>query len=457
MCSNIEFIMDSPNRATSILRTAFVIVLSASLFVSPLVRMEGEPLGFIKWSVAQCSLVMLVALLAAYWLFARQMRIYSSPIAIPLLALLVFSALSVLWASPRFESITRLRHILLSWGPLFACLLAPLNRRHRMIATGAFVAGVTLVSVLGIAQYLGGLRTIWQELPWEPELGRRAFATMWNPNFLAGLLVLALPVIWAWLRTVANTTGRLLLSAAFCVNFACLLFTNSWGGWVAFAVSLVFWTVSMGIARRRRRRELPARKRRSAPSARRSWDKGAIAVGLICALFAIVFFAAKGQTVAGSSEGLSERDKMYRSTVRLIKEHPLGLGIGNFAVYENKYHHDYLKPSSDLTETWRKDKDSLLHNSFYCHNELLETALELGFVGVALLIWFVICACRPAFDDTWHGREGRADSATIEGIMATAVCTGAVAVFVQSFVSYPLRVPTTVTSLAVLMLSLIHI
>ena len=450
--------MQTTSKVEAFCRVGFVALLSLMLFISPLARVENDPLGLIKWFIAHFCAFALLALLISSWAFAGRVRVFSSPIALPILLTIGLSALSLIWATPRFESVNRMRYIVLSWAPFFLCLLAPIDRRMRRIAAVSLVAGVSVCSGIGITQYFGMLQTVWQKLPWEPELGKRVFSTMWNPNFLAGLLILALPLMLGLARTSASRWLRVLLLALYYLNFVCLLFTNSWGGWAGYVASLIFLFVA-GRRANRRSPEKPAPKgRRSendaglAPS--RDWASARLVLIAICAATAIAFFASKGKTVAGTTVGMSERVKMWNSTMMVIKRHALGVGVGNFAVFENEYEHKFIEPLQATTAEFRKDRDSLLNNSLYCHNEFLETALETGFIGLVLLFWFILTIGRLPFRNWSHRADFRDDqdaSAAGDRFTALAVAAGAVAIITEGIVGYPLRVPTTVTSLAAIL------
>ncbi|MBN1592051.1 MAG: tetratricopeptide repeat protein [Candidatus Coatesbacteria bacterium] len=437
-------------RIEPILRIAFVATLSFALFISPLMRVDDDPLGLIKWFVAHCGAVLMLAGLVLLWVFVGRIRIYNSPYLLPILAMISVSALSLLWATPRFECLTRMRYILLSWAPFFLCLLAPLTHKMRRIAAVSLMLGVSVCSGIGVVQYFDFLSTMWSDLPWEPELGKRVFSTMWNPNYLAGLIILVLPVMLGLARTTANRWGRISLLLLYYLNFCCLLFTNSWGGWSAYVASLILMAVAEWRARRQTQAsKTPRPSGQDGKSDTAQWSKAMLVLIVLCAISAVAFFASKGKTVAGTTVGLSEREKMWNSSAMLVKRHPMGLGVGNFAVYENKYEHNFIEPLDVTVDEFKKDRDNLLHNSLYCHNEYLETPLETGFIGLAILFWLIIIVGRSALKSR---PPHDVNPQTYESaIMARAVAVGAAAVFVHSIVSYPLRVPTTVTTLAALL------
>jgi len=450
--------MQNDSKVETFCQLGFVAALSFMLLVSPLARVQNDPLGLIKWFVTCLGAFAMLAFLVSAWAFAGRIRIYSSPFLLPILLMVCLSAISLVWTAPRFQSAIRMRRILLSWAPFFLCLLAPISQRMRRIVALSLVLGVSICSTIGVSQYSGLFHTSWTKLPWEHELGRRVFSTMWNPNFLAGLLILTLPLILAIARTSTRRLCRIALIALYYLNFLCLLFTNSWGGWAGYVASLIFLFVA-GRRANRRSPEKPVPKGRLnesdaglAPS--RGWAYARLVLIVLCVATAATFFASKGKTVAGTTVGASERAKMWNSTMMLIKRHPAGLGVGNFAVFENKFEHEFIEPTQATPSAYYKDRDSLLHNSLYCHNEFLETALETGIFGLVLLFWLMLTVGRLPFarGKARAKTQNRHESRLVDGgPMIYAVAAGATAVFVQSIVSYPFRVPTTVTFIAVLL------
>ncbi|RLC45202.1 MAG: hypothetical protein DRH70_07995 [Candidatus Coatesbacteria bacterium] len=459
--------MYNDSKTETFCQFGFLAALSFVLLVSPLARVQNDPLGLVKWFVACLGAFAMLAFLVSTWGAAGRIRIYSSPLLLPLLLMVCLSAVSLIWTAPRFQSDIRMRRILLSWAPFFLCLLAPISQRMRRIAALSLVAGVSICSAIGASQFFGLFRTSWSKLPWEHELGKRVFSTMWNPNFLAGLLILTLPVILALARTSTRQLFKITLISLYYLNFLCLVFTNSWGGWAGWVASLIFLVVA---GRWRTARTQP----RTAGNHTGGWAAQRFVLIVLCAATVAIFFAFKGKTVAGSTVGASERVKMWRSAMMVIRRHPFGVGVGNFAVFENKFEHLFIKPTQAAPADYYQDRDSLLHNSLYCHNEFLETALETGVVGLVLLLWLMLTVGRIPFgrgkarmkskdrhDPRPSGSANRHREAAPRyargphladgSLMITAVAAGATAVFVQSIVSYPLRVPTTVTSLAALL------
>jgi len=448
--------MQSTSKAEAFCHVAFVAAVSFGLFISPLGRVEDDPLGLVKWFIAHCGAFAMLAFLLSSWAFAGRIRLFSSPVLLPILLMICLSALSLIWAAPRFESFTRMRYILLSWAPFFLCFLAPISQRTKRIAAVSLVVGVSICSAIGVTQYLGVFETIWERLPWEPELGKRVFSTMWNPNFLAGLLILTLPLILALARTSRKRWLSIGFLALYYVNFSCLLFTNSWGGWAGYVASLILLAVVRKVTNPGAPVKPIGTKRHKAAnrSNKPDWAVARVVLILVCLVTAVAFFASKGKTVAGTTVGVSEREKMWNSTMMLIKRRPVGVGVGNFAVFENRYEHKFIEPLETTTAEFRKDRDNLLHNSLYCHNEFLETALEMGFAGLILFFWLILTIGRLPFRIRSHSPDGQEDteSAAVEArFMVHAVAAGAIAIIAQSVVSYPLRVPTTVTTLAALL------
>jgi O-antigen ligase len=123
--------------------------------------------------------------------------------------------------------------------------------RLSVLIGAAAVAG-TVVALYGIVQ-VAGADPVWSSLP-----KGRAFSSIGQPNWLAGYLVIAVPLTIALASTATHRTLRALGAAAAALQVAVLTATLSRSGYLglvaaAVIVGLIGWKEGMGAPRSRRR------------------------------------------------------------------------------------------------------------------------------------------------------------------------------------------------------------
>jgi O-antigen ligase len=107
------------------------------------------------------------------------------------------------------------------------------DRNALFAALGALLVGGTLVAVFGLREYI--------EYYKQHDLAHRTFSSFANPDFLAGYLMLVLPITLAAFVTARERMLRLLLGMGLAFQSACLLLTGSRSGVAMLLVALVVW------------------------------------------------------------------------------------------------------------------------------------------------------------------------------------------------------------------------
>jgi O-antigen ligase len=277
-------------------------------------------------------------------------------------------------------------------------------------ATELFGAGVALAAgmvLLGLLQHYVGL---WQvDLPvlrFEDNPVRAA-ATFVTPNSFATVVGMFLAPL-ASLYVVGGGRRRLALALWL---FAGLVVSQSRGGMLAFAVGLAFAGLSLGpaivVQRKRRCLQLVA-------GFTMSW--------LAVVMADAITFGGSGGVErlandAWVARGVAERPDLYAATIRLAMEHPfLGAGANMFfPLFEA------VKPA----QLW----DAVY---FYSHNDYLQTWLEFGVPGLALLLALAATALVTALRSF---RRSPDDAFPLVCGSALAVC------FAHAMVDFPLYIP----------------
>lgn len=283
--------------------------------------------------------------------------------------------------------------------------LATVGRERAKEIFGAAVVLMCALVLLGLLQHFFGL---WlPDVPvWRLEDNPvRAAATFVTPNsFATAINMLLLPIAVLY---VARGSGRLLAIALWL--FAGLVATESRGGMLAFLAALGFVAVCLGL-----------------PALRQAGTRVlSLLAGWITVWVAVVYADAVFGSVAPAgavkaiwlARGGAERPEIYAATLGLISEHPVaGSGANMFyPLFES------VKPDSLRSSDY-----------FYAHNDYLQSWLEFGAPGVALLLLLVSAALVVAL------REHR--RAPLNPV--PLVCGGGLApCFAHAVVDFPLYIP----------------
>ena len=351
-------------------------------------------------------------------LLSKQRTYMPRPLGLPVAALLLVTALSILVAGNRVAALSSLNvqigcvflYVLLANGLDGAALM-------RVMAVGAATASV--LSILGLAQYFG-----WAE-HLVPTAGLPS-ATLGHRNMAAAYLVCTLP--FAVYFYAGSSRGRdvWLWGIGVGLQGAFLLATRSRGAWVAAAVAAALW---VGIA-------LKAGKLR--PKASPDWRQRALSLVAILVLVAApVVVPADIEKGAGEamwegkrsvSESVSSilqpggdkgRLALWSRTLEIIADQPImGIGAGNWRIAYPAY------AKGDMIEPTQ-----VPHRP---HNDFLSVWSETGTVGLAAYFWLIWVAFREGTRALQRDR-----------LLGTSLLCGLVAVLCNSLFSFPREFPAT--------------
>jgi O-antigen ligase len=386
----------------------FFRALCALLFLAPWIVLPGDFQAAHRPQTAFIQIGALALLVAALAGPVRQRRLamLATPFDAPVLALLAWSGLSLLWAVNRYEG-------LLTWMHWSACALlfwlaaAALRDESdaRRILQAVFTTGAML-SVLGLVQQAVGLALL---PPAEPS------ATLMHKDVAAVFVVMTAPLGPTLL--LHRPRSKLLIpyvaATAVMVSFVVVSFTRS--AWLALATQAALFTLLLARDRDLRVR-WPAPKRVMA-----------IALGLAILVAAGVTFAALGRRRL--AEGLPQGDVGYRrmvwlNTLAMARDAPLlGVGLANHAVVYPA-HAGSAAPDGVFAVRWPLDS---------AHSDYLQVLAELGLVGLGIVAWLWLAVWRT-LRRLWL-REAAADRRAL--VLGVALALAGLAV--EAAFSFPLR------------------
>jgi O-antigen ligase/tetratricopeptide (TPR) repeat protein len=330
------------------------------------------------------ALALLVAVLAGP-VRHRRLAALATPFDAPLVALLAWSGLSLLWAASRYEGLVTWMHgaacVLVFW--MVAAALRDESDARRVLGA-LFVSGL-LVSLLGLAQHAYGLTLLPQAQP--------PAATFVHKNIAAVFVVTTAPLGPALLlhRPRSKLLIQYVAATAVMVSFVVVTFTRS--AWLALATQVVLFTVLL-----LRDRELRVRW----PAPRRVM---AVALGGAVLVASTLTFAVLGRdglaaawdrvaevwrafdAHAGSLDpqvegvpytSVQHRRAIWLNTLSMFRDAPLrGVGLGNHKVAYPAY---ASRTAPDRIFGERSQLD-------FAHNDYLQMLAELGLVGAGLALW----------------------------------------------------------------------
>lgn len=305
------------------------------------------------------------------------------------LALLVWSAFSLLWAVHTREAAREFRTVVLEAAMFYGLLRAmPGGRRDTWRLVDAWMLGAVAISVIGISQWAFGQNVITAEGVW------RVRGFYGSPNNLALYLGRVFPLalaVAAFTRSDQERWRRYAYGLAAAVIALTIFLTYSRGAWlIGVPVALLFLFMLRG---------------------RRALVLGALLLVVGLAVLVIVAGTGRLTSLLDLEQGTTFfRLQLWRSSLAMVADHPLlGVGLDNFLY---AYRTQYVLPTA-----WEE------FNLSHPHNVLLDFWLRLGLPGLGLLVWLVVSFFRRAWRAYRRFAAGKAEQVLLLGLMAGMVNT----------------------------------
>lgn len=298
----------------------------------------------------------------------KNFKLRSLPYDLPMILFLVIGAASVIF-SP-VKSFDLIYNFLSLIGIYIASyvLIGQNIRTHDQIIffIKAICASTIFVVLWGYFQYIFGVDIAdmkWIDGEAFPELRKRIFSTLENPNVLAGYLNVIICLALGILAKFGDKKQKILIVIAIVMMSACLAMTYSRGAFLTLAIVFVIYGMIQ------------------------DWR----ILILFTILIGIIFYSDSTFSyriisiftdTLDSSEGL--RIGIWVSTIPMIADHPFaGVGWGAFKFIYPQYNY-YLADSSITI--------------YHAHNLFLNTAAEVGIVGALAYFWYFFGTMFMALD-----------------------------------------------------------
>ena len=295
------------------------------------------------------------------WFLRKQIdsryKMLSLPFDVPVALFLLIGAASVFLSSARnFELIYKYCTMVGMYGLTYLIvgqtIRTPAQVKQMVQALGL---SAILVVLWGFFQFLFGVDVAdvkWTDPEAFPELRKRVFSTLENPNVLAGYLDVFICLTLGLLAKVEQRAQKLILIVVIIMFAACLAMTYSRGAFLTLAVVFAVY--------------------------------GALKDWRILILFAVVtgliayndatFTQRILSAFTGSDSSGSVRIGIWVSTIAMISDHPFaGIGWGAYQFVYPQYNYYVADPNIII---------------YHAHNIYLHHAAEIGIVGALAFFWY---------------------------------------------------------------------
>ena len=354
------------------------------------------------------------ALLLAFWVVRQWMSpeftIETNPLLGPMLAFAALAVVQIVFhrTAYRYETISDVL-LYFAYGTIAFLAVQTVKRgshiRKLAVVFTIYGTGVALFALFQSITSNG--KVYWT---WAPEFGGWIYGPYVNHNHYAGLMEMLFPIpMVAALTAFLHGRDKILAASAAAIMGGTIFLSGSRGGMLALVVEI---GVMIGVL------TLQQRGARS----------GIVLAAFFVILFGVIAWIGGGEIASRlatiGSEARHEleggvRLRIDRDGLRMFTHHPiLGWGLGTFPVVYPEF---------------RSFSTTLFVNE--AHNDYVQLLVEMGAVGFALMVWFLVLFYRSAVRKM-QGWETR-----VNGALALAAVLGCTGILVHSFVDFNLQIP----------------
>jgi len=360
----------------------------------------------------------------------EEIRFTSTPLNLPILSFVSMCVLSLLWSDTFFTSLRELPLFLA--GPLLYFVIVNSIRGEKQInriINTVIIIGAAL-GIYGIFQYNGIDFSFWKG-----NTGRnQVFGLFGNVNYFAEYLIAPLSLAISLFFTTKNRKRKILFLIGILAMGISLILTFTRSSYLALGVSLIFMFFLF----------ILSRGKRFIKENKKIFIIILTAIIIVAFLFIIPNTLNKPGTVISQIKGRTSiktlkntftsggRIYIWKFTGLMIKDHPiLGTGIGTYKYNTLRYQAKFLEQGDNrsiYTYRWA-DK---------AHNEYLQLWAELGTIGLAIFLWFIIIYFNQGIRYLKRQKDEQKQGITI-GLMGAIV-----AVLVDGIFGFPLHLSATI-------------
>ena len=354
------------------------------------------------------------ALLFALWVVRQAssgiLQFTGNPLFLPMIVFAALIVLQLVTGATAYRYQTFSSALLYCAYGLFCFLVVQSLRSSTQIKTLAFIFSTY---GLGVAMFaLVQSMTSNGKLSWlrTPRFGGWIYGPYVNHNHYAGLMEMLLPIpLVFFLIQRAQGWQKAMAAVAAGVMTSTVFLSGSRGGMVAFIVQIAVLAVVLMKQRRRHRTNI------------------GLGLFLLMVIGLLIWLGGRELTTRVASINLEARKELSggvrmaidRDGLRMFARRPvLGWGLGVFPEVYPRYRSFYT-------------------NFFInqAHNDYLQLLVEMGALGFATVMWFLVQLYRHALRKVGNWSED------INGATALAALLGCTGILVHSFVDFNLQIP----------------
>jgi O-antigen ligase len=356
----------------------------------------GAGLLFALWLVRQAALGMV--------------QVTSNPLFPPMLVFGALIVLQLVTGATAYRYHTFSSALLYCAYGLFCFLVVQCLRRSSQIKTLAWVFsayGFVLAMFAVLQSITSNGKLYWLRTP---RFGGWIYGPYVNHNHYAGLMEMLVPIpLIFFLTHRAQGPRKAMAALAAGVMASTIFLSGSRGGMAAFLVEMVVLSVVLLKQRRIRRSSI------------------GLSFFLLIVVGLLIWLGGTELTKRVASINVEARQELSggvrmaidRDGLRMYARKPvLGWGLGVFP---------------DVYPRYRSFYTNFFVNE--AHNDYLQLLIEMGTLGVATMIWFIVLLYRSAIKKLGNWTED------INGAVALATMIGVTGILVHSFVDFNLQIP----------------
>jgi O-antigen ligase/tetratricopeptide (TPR) repeat protein len=320
--------------------------------------------------------------LCAVWLTRSSIVLRPSPLLLPAAGYVCISLMSILWAGNPFSGWVEGVQIATQFL-VFVAIVQLLAPGDLVQIARAVSAGGLLLSILGIAQGHG------IGLEWIPSVGPPSGTFVFR-NLAAAALLGVLPLSFLLLLSDPTARWRIMGFLSTAAGLIFLFYTRTRGAWLGMLTGVGLAAGLLFFIPQARESVLKPFRLLLVSSSRRT-----LAACLLLFIGLVALPTESGdrvlqrfdqhkssplQAVFGVAAPGSDRGRlaMWRHTIRMFLDHPLGVGLDNW---------EFEYPRYDLG-----DKVTAVSEPVRPHNDVLWIAAEVGVLGLCCYVWLLLAA-----------------------------------------------------------------